>query len=50
VIYPWSYTLEDAYDNGFTAITIDPVGKERYSHLIDGERFYYSDDLVNLIK
>jgi hypothetical protein len=46
VISPWSSTLEDAYDNGFVAITIDPVGRKRFQHLIDGSRFFYSDDLA----
>lgn len=50
VISPWSSTLEDAYDNGFIAITIDPVGKERYAHLIDEEKFFYSENLVDKIK
>lgn len=46
VISPWSSTLEDAYDNGFVAITIDPVGRKRFQHLIDRSRFFYSDDLA----
>jgi hypothetical protein len=50
VISPWSSTLEDAYDNGFVAITIDKVGKERFRHLIDNLRFYYSDDLTSTLK
>lgn len=45
VISPWSSTLEDAYDNGFKAITIDPVGKDRYAHLIDNDKFFYSQNL-----
>lgn len=45
VISPWSSTLEEAYDNGFKAITIDLVGKERFQHLIDGISFLYSSDL-----
>ena len=45
VISPWSSTLEDAYDNGFVAITIDEVGKERFNHYIDNARFFYSDNL-----
>ena len=50
VISPWSSTLEDAYDNGFVAITIDPVGRKRFQHLIDGSRFFYSYDLAATIK
>lgn len=49
VISPWSSTLEDAYDNGFNAITIDPVGKERYAHLIDNQKFFYSQNLNQTI-
>jgi len=47
VISPWSSSLEDAYDNGLIAITIDTVGKERYKHLLDGNRFFYSLDLIS---
>jgi hypothetical protein len=50
VVSPWSSTLEDAYDNGFVAITIDPVGRKRFQHLIDGSRFFYSDDLAATIE
>ncbi len=50
VISPWSSTLEDAYDNGFVAISIDPVGRKRFQHLIDGSRFFYSDDLAATIE
>jgi hypothetical protein len=46
VISPWSSTIEDAYDNGFQTIIIDPVGRERYKHLIDNKRCFYSDDLL----
>ena len=49
VISPWSSTLEDAYDNNFTAITIDPVGKKRYSHLIDDKSFFYSSNIKQTI-
>lgn len=50
VVSPWSSTLEDAYDNGFVAITIDPVGRKRFEHLIDESRFLYSDDLAATIQ
>lgn len=49
VISPWSSTLEDAYDNGFIAVTIDIVGKERFKHLIDNVKFFYSDELAPTI-
>lgn len=45
VVSPWSSTIEDSYDNGFATLVIDPVGKERYAHLMDGKRCFYSDDL-----
>ena len=45
VISPWSSTIEDSCDNGFITIVIDPVGKERYAHLIDAERCFFSGDL-----
>jgi len=50
VISPWSSSLEDAFDNGFITITIDPVGRERYKQFIDNERFFYSDNLVDTIQ
>lgn len=49
VVSPWSSAIEDAYDNGFTAIIIDPVGKKRYSHLLDNKRCFYSDDLAKTL-
>lgn len=48
VVSPWSSSIEDSYDNGFVTITIDPVGQERFHHLIDGVRCFYSDNLVEL--
>lgn len=48
VVSPWSSSIEDSYDNGFVTVTIDPVGQERFRHLIDGERCFYSDNLVEL--
>ena len=50
VISPWSSTLEDAYDNNFVAITIDKVGKKRYSHLINNKNFFFSDNIYETIK
>lgn len=45
VVSPWSSTIEDSCDNGFTTIVIDSVGKERYAHLIDGVQCFFSEDL-----
>lgn len=50
VISPWSSTIEDAYDNGVLSIIIDPVGKRRFSNLIDDTICFYSEDLSNTIK
>lgn len=49
VISPWSSCLEEAVDNQLTAIIIDPVGRLRYEHLIDGVRCIYSDNLLKTI-
>ena len=49
VISPWSSSIEDSYDNGFITIIIDPVGKERYKHLIDNKRCFYSDNIFKTL-
>jgi hypothetical protein len=49
VVSPWSSTLEEAYDNNYRAITIDEVGKERFSHFINEENFVYSRDLIETL-
>lgn len=50
VVSPWSSIIEDAYDNGFQTIIIDPLGRERYQHLIDNQRCFYSDNLLKTTK
>ncbi len=50
VISPWSSTLEEAYDNGFTAIAIDPIGKKRFEHYIDNYRFFFSEKYFETIE
>jgi len=45
VVSPWSSSIEDSYDNGFTTIIIDPAGKQRFAHLIDDKKCFYSQDL-----
>lgn len=50
VISPWSSMIEDAVDNGFRTIIIDPVGKERYAHLLDDEKSIYSNDVLASLK
>lgn len=47
VISPWSSAIEDACDNHFPTIVIDPVGRKRYAHLIDNRSCFYSDNLSN---
>lgn len=49
VVSPWSSMIEDAYDNGFKVIIIDPVGKERYAHLLDDVKCFYSEDLHSFL-
>lgn len=54
VISPWSSVIEEAIDNGFKAIIIDKIGRERFKDYIDKEYCIYtniiSDDLlVNLL-
>lgn len=49
VVSPWSSALEEAFDNGFISITIDSVGKTRFSHFIDNKTFYYTDNLGTTI-
>ncbi len=50
VISPWSSALEEAFDNGFIAITIDPVGKSRFKHFVDNKQFFYTDDLGSTLR
>ena len=50
VLSPWSSTIEDAYDNGFTTIILDPVGKERYAHLLDDHQCYFSTDISETLE
>lgn len=45
VVSPWSSSIEDSYDNGFITVIIDPAGRQRFSHLIDDKRCFYSQDL-----
>lgn len=50
VISPWSSTIEDAFDNNYKTIIIDPIGKERFKHIIDNVNCFYSDDIEKTIK
>jgi len=45
VVSPWSSSIEDSYDNGYTTIIIDPAGRQRFAHLIDDNKCFYSQDL-----
>lgn len=49
VVSPWSSTLEEAFDNGYSSITIDQVGRERFSHFISEGNFLYSDNLIKTL-
>jgi len=50
VITPWSSCLEDAYDNGYFSIIIDPVGRDRYEYLLDNKRCFYSENLLETVE
>jgi len=50
VISPWSSILEEAADNGVTAITVDRVGKNRFRHLINNKTFFFSENLTETIQ
>lgn len=49
VISPWSSTIEDAYDNGFTTIIIDPIGYDRFSNFVDNQICFYSNDIESTL-
>ena len=49
VISPWSSSIEDSYDNGYKTIIIDPAGKQRFAHLLDDTKCFYSQDLEETI-
>ena len=50
VVSPWSSSIEDAYDANITSVIIDNAGKERFSHLIDNEKCFYSNSLFSTLK
>lgn len=50
VISPWSSSIEDSFDNGYTTIIIDEAGKNRFCHLIDNNKCYFSDDINSTLK
>lgn len=50
VISPWSSIIEEACDNHFRVITIDEIGKNRFSFLSDNFYFDYSNDLISFFK
>lgn len=49
VVSPWSSCIEDAYDNNIIAVIIDPVGSQRYNHLLDNSKCFYSTNLADTI-
>lgn len=49
VVSPWSSSIEDSYDNGYTTIIIDPAGRQRFAHLIDDKKCFYSQDLEEIL-
>ena len=50
VVSPWSSSIEDAYEANITSVIIDNAGKERFSHLIDNEKCFYSNSLFSTLK
>lgn len=49
VVSPWSSVIEDAVDNGYRAIIIDVVGKERFNYLIDNKNVIFADNLKKIL-
>lgn len=49
VVSPWSSVIEDAADNGYRAIIIDVVGKERFNYLIDNKNVIFADNLEKIL-
>lgn len=45
VISAWSSILEEAFDNGFKAVTIDPIGAKRFDYLLGCENFIFAKEL-----
>lgn len=45
VISAWSSILEEAFDNGFKAIIIDPMGAKRFDYLLGCENFIFAKEL-----
>ncbi len=46
VISAWSSILEEAFDNGFKAITIDAMGAKRFNYLLGYENFIFAQELT----
>ena len=46
VISPWSSTIEDAVDNGYKTVIIDPVGDKRFHYLFDNKRCIFTSNLT----
>lgn len=44
VVSPWSSMIEDAADNGYKAIILEPFGKERFGYLIDDENVIFAPE------
>src|SRR5690554_6001573 len=49
VVSPWSSVIEDAADNGYRAIIIDVLGKERFNYLIDNKNVIFADNLEKIL-
>lgn len=49
VVSPWSSVIEDAVDNGYRAIILEELGKNRFSYLIDNKNVIFADNLEKII-
>lgn len=45
VVSPWSSVIEDAADNGFKTIILEPFGKERFGYLIDDQQVFFTPNI-----
>lgn len=45
VVSPWSSVIEDAADNGFKTLILEPFGKERFDYLIDEHQVFFTPTL-----
>jgi len=49
VVSPWSSVIEDAADNGYKAIILEELGKNRFAYLIDNKKVIFADSLEKIL-